>query len=415
MIYSVIGSNYGDEGKGLMTDYLSSLKPSTLVIRHNGGAQSGHTVEIDGKRFIFHELSSGSFRGADTYWAQTYYPDLYKLSEEIDSFVKVLHDVSDTDAPIEDDLKFKIFASPLTSISIIDDVFCNMLTETLRGTNRHGSCGMGINEACKRTSAGFKITMGELIKLSIAELCDRLKAIREEYVAPHVLEILNSFNVETKDLSEASLMYLDLLSSDDILMNYASTIHANLSFVNVEDFTSSFINRYDNVIFETGQGLLLDSECMESFPHVTNSRTGLTNIDMLLGSIGLNLDEAVYVTRSYLTKHGAGPFINEDPKLKFDDATNIHNDWQGSIRFGRFGSVDEILSRIDRDLSAASSIKPQVSLAITHLNESNGCLLVKDADIKLSSLIEDNRFKSGIDSIYTSFTKFSKDVLRTDL
>ena len=76
MVYAVIGCGYGDEGKGLVTDYLSSKPGKKLVIRHNGGAQSGHTVEIDDKRFVFHELSSGSFRHADTLWADTFMPDL---------------------------------------------------------------------------------------------------------------------------------------------------------------------------------------------------------------------------------------------------------------------------------------------------------------------------------------------------
>ena len=82
-VYAVIGKNYGDEGKGLTVDHLCTGDEKPLVIRHNGGAQSGHTVETDGKRFVFHQLSSGSFHGADTFWAGTYLPDLYKLQEEI--------------------------------------------------------------------------------------------------------------------------------------------------------------------------------------------------------------------------------------------------------------------------------------------------------------------------------------------
>ena len=87
----VIGKNFGDEGKGLAVDYFSAADSGkTLVIRHNGGAQSGHTVELLPKaeggsgeecsgRFIFHELSSGSFRKADTFWAKTFFPDRGRL------------------------------------------------------------------------------------------------------------------------------------------------------------------------------------------------------------------------------------------------------------------------------------------------------------------------------------------------
>ena len=82
-IRAIIGKGFGDEGKGLATDFFCCKVPGTLVIKHNGGAQAGHTVETQGKRFVFHQLSAGSFRMADTYWADSYYPDLYKLGEEI--------------------------------------------------------------------------------------------------------------------------------------------------------------------------------------------------------------------------------------------------------------------------------------------------------------------------------------------
>ena len=57
-ICAVIGKNFGDEGKGLAVDYLSLQAKGgpVLVIRHNGGAQSGHTVDLPDKRFVFHEL-----------------------------------------------------------------------------------------------------------------------------------------------------------------------------------------------------------------------------------------------------------------------------------------------------------------------------------------------------------------------
>ena len=129
MVYAVIGCGYGDEGKGLVTDYLSSKSGKNLVIRHNGGAQSGHTVEIDDKRFVFHELSSGSFRHADTLWADTFMPDLYKLQQEVEEFAQI------------SGFTPNIYASKQSNITTIDDVLMNMLIEQGRGDNRHGSCG----------------------------------------------------------------------------------------------------------------------------------------------------------------------------------------------------------------------------------------------------------------------------------
>ena len=65
--YAVIGANFGDEGKGLMTDLFCRLGGSVINIRSNGGAQAGHTVcTRDGKRHVFSHIGSGSFAGADS-------------------------------------------------------------------------------------------------------------------------------------------------------------------------------------------------------------------------------------------------------------------------------------------------------------------------------------------------------------
>ncbi|MBR5723005.1 MAG: adenylosuccinate synthetase, partial [Oscillospiraceae bacterium] len=86
----VIGKNFGDEGKGLAADYfaMQSVRAGipAICVRHNGGAQAGHTVDFPEKRFVFSQLSSASFRGTDTYWADSFLPDLYKLSDEITRF-----------------------------------------------------------------------------------------------------------------------------------------------------------------------------------------------------------------------------------------------------------------------------------------------------------------------------------------
>ena len=64
----VIGLGFGDEGKGLVTNYLSS--PSSLVCRFSGGHQAGHTVIENGKRHVFSNYGAGPLKGAPTYWSQ---------------------------------------------------------------------------------------------------------------------------------------------------------------------------------------------------------------------------------------------------------------------------------------------------------------------------------------------------------
>ena len=89
----IIGKSFGDEGKGLATDTyaLEAVRSglSAVCVRHNGGAQAGHTVDLPDCRFVFSQLSSASFRGIDTFWADSFMPDLdreegWALVEESD-------------------------------------------------------------------------------------------------------------------------------------------------------------------------------------------------------------------------------------------------------------------------------------------------------------------------------------------
>ena len=135
---------------------------------------------------------------------------------------------------------------------------------------------------------------------------------------------------------------------------------------------------YDRVIFENGQGLLLDRNIEEFKEHTTPSNTGLQNIPEILD--GLDLKgipvEVCYVTRTYLTRHGAGPFPGECPKSEINpwmsDETNQPNAFQGTLRYGIIDPI-ELGNRIKADFRKyAHNEDYSISLAITHLNETAG-------------------------------------------
>ena len=420
----VIGKGFGDEGKGMAVDYLASRYKKTLVVRHNGGAQSGHTVELPDKRFVFHELSSGSFRGADTFWADTFYPDMFKLGEEIKEFRIVTGGKSDFSKSDGDKERLNIpaiYVDMNTQVTTIDDVLINMAAETMRGEGRHGSCGMGIYEAFCRGEAGYGITIGELIKLDVEGLVSRLEDIRREYLPKRLrelgIEVVGEcgYKVEGKEVCghEEFIEYMDMLKDRNVLENVASVMLENMSYVKPVWNVKELFDSYDSVIFENGQGLLLDTDNEEYSPHVTASKTGLYNPCRILGGMGYIPDEVVYVTRSYVTRHGAGPLPNECDREKLGimevDVTNIHNPWQGSIRYGRHSKIEDFYKDIKVDMENLKGIKSWEStelnmktsagsahnmdehktkciLMITHLDETKGKLLCEDGDVDVEKL-----------------------------
>ncbi|MBO7356366.1 MAG: adenylosuccinate synthetase [Lachnospiraceae bacterium] len=398
-VIAIIGKGFGDEGKGLATDYFCSQVPDTLVIKHNGGAQAGHTVEPEGKRFVFHQLSAGSFCGADTFWADSYYPDLYKLGEEMEEFRRV------------SGICPGIFSDERTNVTLIDDILINMILELSRGGDRHGSCGMGINECDLRTGAGFKISVKDILGKDEDTLVKDALRIRKEYQKKRLEDA--GIPAGTVNIPEASEMY-EMLSSEDVLINFIDGMKRNAEkYVDLCEDTGKLIRSREQVIFETGQGLLLDSENAEYAPHVTASRTGLYNPCRILSEYGLGLTEAVYVTRSYVTRHGAGPLLYECDKeelgIKTCDETNVHNEWQGSIRYARHGSVDEFLAPVYEDLKnipvADDGGKTVVSLFITHLNETGDRILMKDRDMTVADLMGSGDVNRLFDRFYLSRSK----------
>ncbi len=395
----VIGKNFGDEGKGMAVDMLSTDAGRTVVIRHNGGSQSGHTVERENIRFVFHALGAGSLRGADTFWADTFYPDLYKLGEECSAFLALAGSVP------------AIYAMPDTKITLIDDVLLNMAAEVARGRNRHGSCGMGIYEAYCRSEAGYGVTIRELLRMDAEALTARMEKIRKEYVPLRLTEL--GFG-EEYELPEE---YAELLENSAVLENAAESILDNLKYVQIVADTKLFLDSYDTVIFENGQGLLLDSENTEFVPHVTASRTGLHNPVSFLSRFGLTPERVIYVTRSYVTRHGAGPLPNECSRgalgVKNIDQTNMPNKWQEELRYASHGTMKEFTEPVVKEQSLLGEARTncECMLLVTHLNETDGRILLKDGAFATESLLCVSECKCLFDSIGESYTRFSEDIV----
>jgi len=397
----VIGKNFGDEGKGLAADYFALQAQredhSCLVIRHNGGAQAGHTVDLPQKRFVFHQLSSGSFRGADTLWADTFLPDLYKLPEETEEFAALSERVP------------KIYADRACRCVCIDDVLLNMALEESRGTERHGSCGMGINEAVERSKYDIcRLTLGEVCSLNAEGLYHAMARIRREYLPFR----MNQLGLRMERIGE----YGELLTNENVLYNAAETMSRAAESVILADGKPA--KRYDDVIFEGAQGLLLDEEYEAYAPHLTSSRTGLHNpMHFMQKYLPEKRAEAVYVSRSYVTRHGAGPLPYEG---QFDartrgifDATNVFNEWQGGLRFAVHGDADEFTAPVRADVSNAE-FPWDVALMMTHLNETNRNVCTCRGEVPVKQWCRETDVAEVFANVYLSDSPLAQDVCRME-
>ena len=340
-IDAVIGSGFGDEGKGKTTAFIahnSTLK--SIVIRFNGGAQAGHTFEgnVNNKeiRHVFSHIGSAAFIGKPTFLSKFFISNPILFRDEyraLEKYMKVPN----------------IYVSGDSLITTPFDMMLNRILEMSR-INRHGSVGLGINETIKRSEyEKFKLTVSDL---SDTDFGAKINLIKNEWVPFRVSQFKNDPNIDKHKLA------LNLSMFDVDLNIVCANFMTDCEFFSFNTFVlkdSKLSFYFDHLIFEGAQGLALDRD-HKNFPFVTNSKTDLTNVTELLD---LNLCyEPITVwfpMRCYSTKHGAGFFGNEReaPFSKINDSTNVTGQWQGSLRFS-YLHLSDIFSDLNKCISAAS-------------------------------------------------------------
>ena len=321
----VIGANYGDEGKGRVVSYLANEQ--TLVVRHSGGAQAGHTVHRGDRRHVFHHFGSGTLDGAATFLSEHFIVNPIVFLQEFEA-LKIPR------------LEERVFIDPLARVTTPWDMLINQGMERKLGASRHGSCGLGIHETMVRHNS-LPFSVVDLLT-GQSNWTRKLKMIQFEW-APKRMQALGL------TMSDVPLLY-----SDQILQHFIHDIWEFLrKFGDLRWYSEHIEKKWRHLVFEGAQGLLLDEDNKEDFPYVTHSKTGLTNAVKLLNTAGLaNPIDVYYCTRAYLTRHGAGPLPNEYPKKPLDtiiDDTNITNEWQGGLRFAPL-DVDRLQNSIMKDM-----------------------------------------------------------------
>lgn len=369
--WAVMGAGFGDEGKGLLTDYLVRRLEAPLVGRFNGGGQAGHTVVTpEGQRHIFSHVGAGTLAGADTLLGRRFILNPYVLDAEMAELKALGQEPG-------------IYCHPDAPVTTVFDMALNAAAELERGKGRHGSCGLGINETVTRHERGFTLTARDLRRMSRAELAEQLKLIHQHWVPARLKEL------GIKDPTTAFHLKTGEVLKNDSYDEHAIRLMMGALHCWVSDDvgTRRFLEEDKPLVLEGAQGLALDEE-LGSFPHVTRSRTGLVQAMELASWCWCSTIRPIYVTRAYVTRHGAGPLKHEGESITPDgaisDTTNVSNEWQGHLRFAPL-DLAELRRFIERDLLRAHQDNDDVRieapvLAITCLDQVGSQVTVWDVD-----------------------------------
>lgn len=329
----VIGANYGDEGKGLVSGCLAreaaQKGDKILTVFYNGTTQRAHTFNGQIRR----DTAAGVEFGSDTFYYRQFVVDpiaLYitKATPIIDGECRVI---------------------------LPCDVITNRKLEKERGTARHGSCGFGLFEAVKRSKHSQ-------YNIKVKDFEDPWNLF---YKLKEIEQVMGSFDDELYNLH-----------------NFMQSIEWVKNSCKIESFEET-IGNHDTIIFEGGQGLLLDQQNRADFPHLTPSSPGSTFIAKDINKLGVK-PQVYYVSRSYMTRHGAGPMECECSKDSINsaivDETNQPNDWQGELRFGKL-NMYSLWDRIKKDSSLYKDC--EINTVFTQLNYTNDLLETDKGSVTL--------------------------------
>lgn len=355
----VIGANYGDEGKGLMSRFFAKRfidngdKPITVF--HNGSAQRGHTVDYeDGTRHVFHNFAAGAKEGSATFYAPTFLVHPMDFKREADELGYVPQVFCDPDC-------FVVTPFDMLADHIIEDYIA-----VKSGGREYGSCGYGTWSATDRIEKRY-------IHSPTVQSLREMKLKDYTRLCYHLLDWveyrLGEFGVDL-DLVPQWKEHLDISSGRFFATceHFRQDVLFFLQNVDIADFHDVW-GYTPAIIFEGAQGLLLDKD--QDNEWTTTSKTGVHNPYSLLYGRRDFRAEVCYVTRQYVTRHGDGPLSDETDKSEIgdipDDETNVFNEFQGNLRYAKIQKGLFSIAEDSKILWGDSLYR--MSLAVTHCNE----------------------------------------------
>ncbi len=325
----VLGTFFGDEGKGKLIDYLSTT--ADVSVRCSGGNNAGHTIKVDGKKFAFHLIPSGILNSnTKAIIGNGVVVDPKVLIEEIN----ILHESGYSTN--------NLFISNKAHVIMPYHIVLDKLLEENRGNEKIGTTARGIGPA----------------------YCDKYErcGIRfEDFVTPKFRELAKR-NIENKNKILKAFGY-ETLDADSIINEYEE--YAKILAPYMKD-TINIIHQSleegKNILCEGAQATLLDID-FGTYPFVTSSSPSIGGVCTGTGVGARDIGEVYGVLKAYSSKVGAGPFLTEQDNEIGDTIRELGHEYGTTTkRPRRCGWLDLVA------LKYACRINGLTGLCINHLD-----------------------------------------------
>uniref|UniRef100_A0A7V3UZM4 Adenylosuccinate synthetase n=1 Tax=candidate division WOR-3 bacterium TaxID=2052148 RepID=A0A7V3UZM4_UNCW3 len=276
----VIGTQWGDEGKGKIVDLLA--RSATLVVRFQGGPNAGHTVCCARGKFTFHQIPSGIINPQTrAIIGQGCVLDPYRLKEEISAITQ--HGIK---------IERRLFIDRRAHLILPYHRVLDRLQEEQLAERKIGTTGQGIGPAYQDKFARVGIRAGDLMDEDIFE-----EKLRRNLAAAN-FRLMEVYKAEPLSLKDVMTEYWQITRTLAPLIIDATVL------------IEKALRQDKRVLFEGAQGTHLDID-LGTYPWVTTSSTVVAGAAVGSGISPFWLEEAVGVAKVYTTRVGAGPFPTE--------------------------------------------------------------------------------------------------------
>ncbi|WP_066749839.1 adenylosuccinate synthase [Proteus myxofaciens] len=276
----VLGTQWGDEGKGKIVDLLTER--AKYVVRYQGGHNAGHTLVINGEKTVLHLIPSGILREN----VMSIIANGVVLSPE--ALMKEMTDLEARGIPV----RSRLLLSEACPLILPYHIALDSAREKARGEKAIGTTGRGIGPAYEDKVARRGLRVGDLFdKETFAQ---KLKEIIEY----HNFQLVNYYKVEPVDFQKT---LDDIMAVADILTGMV---------VDVSDLLYKATQKGELVMFEGAQGTLLDID-HGTYPYVTSSNTTAGGVATGSGLGPRYVGYVLGIIKAYSTRVGAGPFPTE--------------------------------------------------------------------------------------------------------
>ncbi len=381
MVDVILGLQWGDEGKGKIVDFFA--KNYDVIARFQGGPNAGHTLYVNDKKIVLHQIPSGIFHDDKT--------NLIGNGVVLDPviFKKECESV----AAFGVDYKKNLFISERAHLILPTHRALDKASELSKGLEKIGSTLKGIGPAYMDKTGRNGLRVGDLLDKSFTTQYIKLRMKHQR--------ILDNFNFQ-EDITKWEEEFFDAI---DFLKEF--------KIVNGEYFINEKISSGKKVLAEGAQGSMLDVD-FGTFPFVTSSSTISAGVCSGLGVAPQKIKEVIGITKAYCTRVGGGPFPTELLDETGDFLRNAGNEFGSTTgRPRRCGWIDLVALQFACMVNGVTQIVMTKADVLDELAELKVCTGY-NVNGEEKNFVPFQMSRINIDPVYKNFAGWNTPVTMID-